>query len=200
MAIKDVSQQVLENVVRQGTGIISTRPNARFNTGARTTIKINNQLFGFAFSVAWRITTDVTEIKTVDDYLPYEFAPRMITVEGSLSSFRIPGRGPTAEMQQASVINFPFHKYISLEVRDQATNALLFYSDKVMITTRAEEVSNDRLSTVTLNWRAIGWKDDQELVDGKDGLPVNANANFSEKENTSGGINGIVNNLNKIFR
>ncbi len=201
MNFKNVGQDILENIARQGTGLISSRPNARFVTGARTIIKVNNQLFGFAFGVSWRISTDVFEVKTIDDYLPYELAPRLISVEGTLSSFRIPGRGPSMEFQQASLLSFPFHKYISIEVRDEVTNSLLFYTDRAVITTRAEDISNDKLSTVSLNWKAIGWKDDNELKDGADGLPVNANATSKEKQTAGGGpINATVNQLNKILR
>lgn len=201
MGLKEIAPAVLENAARQGTGIISTRPNARFITGARCILKVNSQLYGFAFNVSWRIHTDVTEIKTIDDYLPYEFAPNMIMVEGTLGAFRIPGRGATAEFQQASVLSFPFHKYITIEVRDEVTNYLLFYTDKAVITTRAEDISNDRLSTVTLNWRAIGWKDDLELA----GLPVNANTTSDQKDSGGGNIvnsaiNGAVNKLNGILR
>ncbi len=184
MDFKDVGQDIIENVVRQGTGLISSRPNARFVTGARTILKVNNQLFGFAFSVSWRITTDVIDITTIDDYLPYEFAPRRISVEGTLSSFRIPGRGPTAEVMQASVLSFPFHKYISIEVRDSVSNALLFYTDKAVITTRAEDISNENLTSVSINWKAIGWKDDN----GEENLPVNANATFKDREVVGGGL------------
>ena len=200
MALNNVGQQILENAARQGTGIMSTRPNARFITGARCILKVNNQLFGFAFNISWRIHTDVAEIRTIDDYMPHEFAPTMIHVDGTIGAFRIPGRGPTAEFQQASILSFPFHKYITIEVRDEVTNSLLFYTDRAVITTRAEDISNDRLSTVQLQWKAIGWKDDLELA----GLPVNANTTSDQKGGSGNAvndaINGAVGKLNGILR
>ena len=71
-------------------GIISTRTTAKYASGARTTLKINSKVCGFAFAVSWRINTMVTEINTIDDYLPYELAPQRVTVEGTLSALHIP--------------------------------------------------------------------------------------------------------------
>ena len=157
---KSFDEKVLDNVQNQVTPIFSTKNSAKYSSGARSIIKINNQLIGFAFSVSWKINTAQDEITTIDDYLPYEFAPSRITVEGSLGMFHIPGRGASAEFIQSNLLSFPTHRYISIEVRDVTTNDLLFYTSKAVIISRSETVATENLTKATLNWKAIGWQDE----------------------------------------
>lgn len=148
------------NALAQTAGIISTKATAQYASGARTVIKINNKLIGFAFGISWHITTENIEIKTIDDYLPYELVPNRIMVEGTISAFHIPGAGVSAQLIQSNVLSFLFHKYITLEVRDSSTDALLFLSNRVVITGRSEDMSIERLGQVQLTWKAIGWSDE----------------------------------------
>ena len=173
-------QQLLDNVSSQGAGIFSTKPTAKYLTGARTILRVNGRLVGFAFGISWRINTIGQEIMTIDDYLPVEIVPTRVTVEGTISALHVPGQGPSAEFMQANIASFLFHKYIQIEVRDSATNALMFFTSKAMVTTRIEEVKAEQLSTMTLNFKAIGWKDEREPS-----FPENYNQNDSAKK--SGG-------------
>lgn len=149
------------NVTQQGAGIFSMRPTAKYASGARTTLKINGRLCGFAFGVSWRINTIATEINTIDDYMSYELAPQRITVEGTLSALHIPGQGVGAQLWQPDILNFLFQQYITIEVRD-TTDKLLFYTGRAMVTSRQEEIRVDSLASVQLTWRAIGFKDERE--------------------------------------
>lgn len=135
---------------------------ARFASGARVILRVNNQLVGFAFAISWRINTIQDEIFTIDDYEPYELAPNRITVEGSIGAFHIPGKGASAELMQSNVLSFMTHRYISIEVRDAQTNDLLFHTSKAAIVSRAEDIRADQLGTMTLQWKAIGWQDEKE--------------------------------------
>lgn len=194
------AQNVLSNVASQGSGIISTKPEAKFASGARCVLKINGRLIGFAFGISWRIQTTATEILTIDDWLPAEIVPQRILVEGTLSCFHIPGQGASAEFIQANIGNFLFQKYIQIEVRDSNTDALLFFAPKVIVTSRAEDFKIDQLASMNLTWKAIGWKDEREPA-----LPLNADKTTTSKDssNTSGpnDNSGILNNagINNIF-
>ena len=64
---------------------------------------------------------------------------------------------------QANILNFLDQKYITIEARDQQTDQLLFFTNKAMITDRSQTVRSGELSKMTLNWTAIGWKDEKEL-------------------------------------
>lgn len=156
-----VVQGVLDNLASNLAGIISTRPAARYASGARTILKINGQIVGFAFGVSWKIQTAVTEVQTIDDYFPAELVPQRIQVDGQISALHIPGTSAGTELWQPDSLNFLFQQYITIEVRDSATDALLFYTSKAMITSRSEDVRVDALANVTLTWKAIGFQDER---------------------------------------
>lgn len=158
----NTGQQLADNVSSQAAGIFSTKPSAKYVTGARAILRVNGRVVGFAFGITWRINTMSQEIMTIDDYIPYEIVPTRITVEGSISSLHVPGQGPSAEFMQANMASFLFQKYIQIEVRDSTTNSLLFFTSKAMVTTRVEEIKAEQLATLTLNFKAIGWKDERE--------------------------------------
>lgn len=155
------AENLVNNAASNVAGIFSTRPNAKFMSGARCTLKINGKLVGFAFGISWTINTQVTEINTIDDYLPAELAPQRITVEGTISALHVPGTSANTEGWQADVLSFLFAPYVSIEARDSATNQLIFATDKAMIVTRQEELRVDSLANVTLRWRAIGYIDEK---------------------------------------
>lgn len=154
-------EKLFDNLNSQVSPIFSTRPLAKYASGARVILRMNNQLIGFAFNISWRINTIHDEIFTIDDYEPYEIAPNKITVEGTIGAFHIPGRGASAELIQSNVLSFMTHRYISIEVRDAQTNDLLFYTSKAVIVSRAEDMRADDIGRVSLQWKAIGWQDEK---------------------------------------
>ena len=156
----NVGQTILDNLRNQAAGILTTRRTAKYATGARTTLKINGEIVGFAFAVAWNIRLDVNEIRTIDDYLPAELVPRMCAVSGQIGALHIPGASPTKKQMMANVLSFLHHKYITIEVRDSATDALLFYTNKAMIVNRSENLAAEELGRMTLEFKAIGWLDE----------------------------------------
>ena len=166
----NVSNRLSDNLTSQVAGILSTRPSARYASGARTILKINGKIVGFAFGVSWRMNTAVQDINTIDDVYPTELAPQRITVEGSLNALHRPGISAGTELWQPDAINFLFQQYISIEVRD-TNDQLLFYTSKAMITSRSEDVKVDSLSQVNLTWRSIGFQDERkpELAEGATG-------------------------------
>lgn len=159
---------IADNLASNVSGIFSTKSSARYASGARTTMKINGKITGFAFGISWRINTAVTDINTIDDYFPAELAPQRVTCEGTISALHIPGQSAGTELWQPDALNFLFQQYITIEVRDSATDQLLFYTSKAMITSRMEDIRVDSLANVSLSWRAIGFQDERkpELADG----------------------------------
>jgi len=154
-------QTLLDNVSGGIAPIFSAKPSAKYTSGARCVIRVNNRIVGFAFQASWRINTVQEEIFTIDDYLPYELAPQRISVEGTLGMWHIPGQGASAEYTQSNVLSFMTHRYISIEIRDSATNDLLFQTSKAAITSRIEDVKTDELNRITLSFKAIGWQDEK---------------------------------------
>lgn len=150
-----------ESLVNSAVGAISPFNNfGRYLTGSRAIIKINDNLFGFAFGVTFNIKTDAMEINTIDDWTPYELAPSRITVNGTLSMFHVPGKSPTNELVQANVLSFLFHKYVTISISDQTTGSTIFETKKAIITGRRQTIQAGELSTITLDWKAIAFTDD----------------------------------------
>lgn len=156
-----LAQNVLENLASNLTGIFSTRPTAKYASGARCILKINGQIVGFAFAASWRITTQYTEINCIDDPLTEELVPQRISVDGTISALHIPGVSASTELWQPDVLSFLFNRYIAIEVRDTKTDDVLFFTGKAMITSRTEDFKVDQLSSVTLTFKAIGWRDER---------------------------------------
>ena len=158
----NLGQQLTDNILEGNlSGIFSTRPNAKYMSGARCVLKINSKPVGFAFGVSWRIDTLFTEVTTIDNVLPEEFVPKAIRVSGSISALHIPGQGVGVQLWQPDVLSFLFHQYITIEVRDSASNALLFFAPKAVITSRQEDIKVDDLAQVSLNFMAIGFRDEK---------------------------------------
>ena len=170
-----VAGALLNNAASNIEGIFSIKPMAKYLSGARCILKVNGKIVGFAFAISWNIETSVTQIDTIDDPLPYELAPANITVNGTISGFRIPGSGPTQQLIQGDVLSFVHQRYIEIEVRDTQTDNLIFLTKRAMITNRSESIRTDALAEMTLNFKAIGWADERtpKLPDGV-GMPVSA--------------------------
>ena len=156
-----LAQNVLENIASNLTGIFSTRPTAKYASGARCIIKINGKIVGFAFAASWRINTIYTEINCIDDPLTEELVPQRLSVEGSISALHIPGTSAGTELWQPDVLSFLFNRYIAIEIRDSQTDDILFFTARAMITSRQEEMRVDQLSSVSLSFKAIGWRDER---------------------------------------
>ena len=187
---------ILDNVAGNLSGVFSTKPTARYASGARCVLKMNNKVCGFAFAVSWRIITQVTEVTTIDDYFAHELVPQRITVDGTISALHIPGQSAGTQLWQPDALNFLFQQYVSIEVRDSATDELLFFTDKAMITSRQEDMRVDQLSSVQLSWRAIGFQDERkpELAEGVQSSQGDGQPN-SRLQNTAGSIANTLRNF-----
>lgn len=165
---------VLQNAASGATSIFSIKPMAKYLSGARCVLRINGKIIGFAFGIQWKITTDATEIRTIDDYMPYELAPKHCSVEGTITGFRVPGFGPAAELIQTDMLSFLHQRYIEIEVRDSQTDNLIFLTRRALVTSRAENVNTNQLSKMTLQFKAIGWVDEKQpqYPKGYDGAQV----------------------------
>lgn len=152
----------IADAVAANTGkIFSLRPAAKYMTGARTVIRVNDRIVGFAFQVSWTISTEQIEIYTIDDTLPFEIAPKRISVSGTIGAFVIPGRSPTAEIIQSDMLSFLTDKYITIEVRDSVTDEIIFKTNQAVITNSQTSLTADQAGTTQLNWKAVGWLSEQ---------------------------------------
>lgn len=132
----------------------------RYMTGSRAIVKVNDKIFGFAFSVTYNISTEYEENRTIDNPVAYELMPTRLTVSGTLSMFHVPGRGPTKELVQANVLSYLMHKYITIEISDQTTGQTIFKTNKAVVTNKSQTLQSGEISTIQLTWKALGWADE----------------------------------------
>lgn len=156
-----------DNLLNSAVGSLSPLNSfGRYMTGSRAVIKVNGKLFGFAFGVSYNIATEHQENNTIDEYLAYELIPTRISVNGTLSMFHIPGKGPTKELVQSNIMSFLMHKYITIEISDQTSGQVIFKTNKAVITGKSQSLQAGEISTIQLTWKAVGWVD--ELMDPKE--------------------------------
>lgn len=159
-----------ESLIKSAAVGIGFSDLGRYMTGSRAVIKVNNKLYGFAFSVTYNIKTEYVENTTIDSYIAYELMPTRISVDGTMSMFHIPDKSPTKQFVQANVASFLMHKYITIEISDQMTGQVVFKTNRAVITNKSQTLTAGELSTIILNWKALGWTD--EL--GQPSLPIGA--------------------------
>ena len=187
-------ERVGKNVASNFDGILSVKPMAKYFSGARCILKMNGKIIGFAFAISWRINTSVTPIHTIDNYEDHELAPKRIEVSGAISGFRIPGSGPGDQLLQADVLSFLHQKYIEIEVRDSQTDNILFYTSKALITNRNESVRTNSLSEMSLEFTAIGYRDERDPS-----LPQNMTAKELEKNKYTNRFDNLIDKAKKTF-
>ena len=186
--VPPILTNIANNVVGGNIGgILSTRPTAKYMSGARCILRVNDRIVAFAFGVSWRIQTAYRELNTIDNPLPEELVPQAIKVDGTISALHVPGASVGVLLWQPDTIGFLFHKYIKIEVRDSKTNQLLFYAPRAVITSRQEEIRVDQLANVNLNFAAIGFRDEKEPT-----FP----SSYSETASVASLGNGTIPSLN----
>ncbi len=181
--VPPVQDQLLDNAISGNVGgIVSSRPSAKYMSGARCVLRINSKPVAFAFGISWRIDTTFMELNVIDNPLVEELVPKMIRVSGSISALHIPGKGPGAQLWQGDVLSFLFHQYITIEVRDSETQKLLFFAPQAVITSRQEDIKVDDLAQLSLSFIAIGFKDEKEP-----GFPAGYNNSKNRSSNNGDG-------------
>lgn len=183
-----------DSIINSSVGAISPFNNfGRYLTGSRAIIKVNDKLFGFAFGVTFNVKTGAEEINTIDDWTPYELAPSRIEVNGTLSMFHVPGKSPTRQLVQANILSFLFHRYITIDISDQTTGQSIFTTKKAVITGRRQSVNAGEMSTITLEWKSIGFADDIQPF-----WPEGIDAEGPSAGGGLGGADGIVSAVNRF--
>ena len=171
---------IADNILSNFQGLFALQPMGKYVSGARTILKINGEIVAFAFQIGWNIRTEQDEIWTIDDWTPYELAPKRISIDGTIGGFYFPIKGsPTKNMMAPNVMSFMFHKYIDIEVKDSKTDALLFKTDRAVIVSNSVNITSENLAQVSLTWKAIGWAD-EKVPQYPDGVPTPTNNSKSK--------------------
>jgi hypothetical protein len=162
---KSINQAAaLEAIEASGLGLdgISINKGTKFLDGGRAVIKVNNRIFGFFFSVSWNIQLEQLPIYTIDDYMPYELAPKRVRITGSLGSYVVPGESPQHHKFASDMMTYLFDRYISIRIEDSNTRSVIFETDQAIITRCGGEIQTGKPATLALEWEAISWRDDYD--------------------------------------
>ena len=132
-------------------------------SGARTILKINDEVFAAGFVLDYSIDTDAQVIQGIDNVFPDEIAPQTIGVTMNLRVYRTPSNDPvtlgiapqseTIGVQQKYLTS----PYIQIEIRDKQTEKVIFYIQRGWLTRRSG--SMEAIGVLTENWtvRGIGF-------------------------------------------
>jgi len=138
------------------------QPTPKAITGARAIIKVNDQVMAFATSVSYVYETEYKEIQGVDNSLPEELAPTNIKVEVRCTNIRIPNESPTVSGIQANVYSHLEQSYVSIELKDRKTDAIILFIPKAMLVRREGTVASRGLASETWIFKGIGMWDERE--------------------------------------
>ena len=117
-------------------------------------------------------------------------APRQISVSGTIGGFIIPGKSPQAELLQTDLANFLMNKYITIEVRDSATDTIIFKTNRAMVTSSSGTTGAEKPAEMSLTWKAVGWQAETPPTPPAD----------TDMDNVSDGAGGFVDKLKSKFK
>lgn len=109
------------------------------------------------------ISTTATEIRGIDNTLPLEIAPEMITVSMNLRVYRTPDNDPVidkvAPLGSSASAHTEFVKtpYISVELRDKVTDKTVIFLPRAWVVRRSGSIEAESLLTETWSIKSIGY-------------------------------------------
>ena len=132
-------------------------------SGARTVLKINDEIFAAGFVLDYSIDTDAQVIQGIDNIFPDEIAPQTISVTMNIRVYRTPhndpvslGIAPKSETMSAQS-EFLASPYIQIEVRDKVTEKTILYLQRGWLTRRTGNMESVGLLTENWTIKAIGF-------------------------------------------
>jgi hypothetical protein len=139
-------------------------------SGARTILKINDEIFAAGFVLDYTIETDAQVIQGIDSVFPEEIAPQVIGVSMNIRVYRNIDNDPVSleiapkSEKMSAQKDFLKSPYIQVEIRDKITEKTIFYIQRGFLVRRSG--SMESIGLLTENWtiRGIGFL-------GPDGQP-----------------------------
>lgn len=150
IAAERTSMQV--DALSKGTPI--TLP--EYSSGGRAKILINGNTIGAALDMSYSISANMTEVRTIDQFLPWEIVPGQMTIKASLRRIVHPDRSLGGDALYSTIQAYLHQPYASIEVRD-LLGTVQFYA-KGMFTDiqsnlQAGQITVEGVSFVGYYWR-----------------------------------------------
>lgn len=128
----------------------------RIATGASVVLYVNGKVLARCLGISWEVATGAAPIHALDSQEPYELAPRMVRVTGTIQLYRLErdggaeGAGLTVPLTA-----LPRGKYVALLVMDRRTESVFFQADKAMITSQRWNAPIKGIVSGTVSFEAL---------------------------------------------
>jgi len=115
----------------------------------------------FATDVSYSLDTEFKVIREIDNSLPAELAPSLISVQVVASGLRFPFGTPTMTRLSPTILNIMTQPYVTIELRDRQTDATILYVAKAQLIRRGGRVSSRGMGTETWTFLGISFWDER---------------------------------------
>lgn len=128
-----------------------------FSTGARAKLLINGKTIGAALQASYSVSASVTEVRTIDQFLPWEIVPGQVTIKANLRRIVNPNRTLGGDALFTTMQAYLHQPYASLEIRDRLGN-LQFYA-KGMFTDLQCDIQAGQLTVEGVTFVGYSWRE-----------------------------------------
>jgi hypothetical protein len=128
----------------------------QMGTGARAKLTVNGKTIGAALEVSYSVTANTTEVRTIDQFLPWEIVPGQMLIKANLRRIVDPDRTLGGDGLYTTMQAYLHQPYASIEIRDTLGN-LQFYAKGMFVdlqgSVQAGQLSVEGVSFVGYYWR-----------------------------------------------
>lgn len=162
-----------------------------FGTGARAKLLINGKTIGAALQVSYSVSANITEVRTIDQFLPWELVPGQMSIKASLRRIVNPNRTLGGDALFTTMQAYLHQPYASIEIRDRLGN-LQFYA-KGMFTDMQCDIQSGQLSVEGVSFVGYYWRENvkQDFAPKPEDLTTKVKNRFTQ--------HSLVKRISSIF-
>jgi len=126
-------------------------------TAAGIKLIINGNVVGFATGFSLNRNQQLNTIYEIDNPLPAEIAPTLISVSGTLSGIRVRDNylDENKIFDLSQVINFFTQKYVNITIEDMQTGKIIYNIYKAIFESDSISIENKKTITFNANFKAM---------------------------------------------
>jgi len=128
-----------------------------YSSGARAKLLVNGKTIGAALQVSYSVSANFTEIRTIDQFLPWEIVPGQMSIKANLKRIVSPNRTLGGDGLYTTMQAYLHQPYASIEIRDRLGN-LQFYA-KGMFTDMQCDIQSGQLSVEGATFIGYYWRE-----------------------------------------
>jgi len=133
--------------------------------GAHVLCSINGKLLGQVTSFLWTSTTTKKAIYALDLGQPYELAPTITRIIGTLGILRTLGDGGAEGPGiTPSVEDVPRERYFTILLTERGSDTVLFRADNCSVQEQSWDIPTRGLVTGTIIFESLTWENETKSV------------------------------------